>query len=119
MWNVKVQLGFVGRIVVVRNVEERWGEKLVTRIEQRFAQAIPNAAGSSKSNIYYCREILSVVQRCFSNFPLQLVEYLKSFEHHCLIMEVSVTHYGVAPFYAADGENAGAVVCCSPYKVRP
>ncbi len=44
------------------------------------------------------------------------MEYLKSFEHHCLIMEVRVTHYGVALFYAADGENAGAVVCCSILK---
>lgn len=46
----------LGRDIVELHAEERWGESVITRLSKDLREAIPNAAGLSKSNIYYCRK---------------------------------------------------------------
>ena len=61
----------LGRDIVELHVEERWGESVITRLSKDLREAIPNAAGlgiASRKSLLLS-EILSVVQRCSSNFP--------------------------------------------------
>ena len=45
----------LGRDIVELHVEERWGESVITQLSKDLREAIPNAAGLSKRNIYYWR----------------------------------------------------------------
>lgn len=79
----------LGRDIVELHVEERWGESVITRLSKDLREAIPNAAGLSKSNIYYCRKFYllykdalklstNLVEKMKRNYSTKLVEYLKS-----------------------------------------
>lgn len=46
----------LGRDIVEMHVEERWGESVIIQLSKDLREAIPNAVGLSKSNIYYCRK---------------------------------------------------------------
>lgn len=79
----------LGRDIVELHVEERWGESVITQLSKDLREAIPNAAGLSKSNIYYCRKFYllykdalklstKLVEKMKRNYSTKLVEYLKS-----------------------------------------
>lgn len=79
----------LGRDIVELHVEERWGESVITQLSKDLREAIPNAAGLSKSNIYYCRKFYllykdalklstNLVEKMKRNYSTKLVEYLKS-----------------------------------------
>ena len=79
----------LGRDIVELHVEERWGESVITRLSKDLREAIPNAAGLSKSNIYYCRKFYllykdalktfhNLVEKMKRNYSTKLVEYLRS-----------------------------------------
>ena len=66
---VEISTGFLGRDIVELHVEERWGESVITRLSKDLREAIPNAAGLSKSNIYYCRKFYLLYKDASENFP--------------------------------------------------
>lgn len=79
----------LGRDIVELHVEERWGESVITQLSKDLREAIPNAAGLSKSNIYYCRKFYllykdalklstNLVEKMKRNYSTKLVEYLRS-----------------------------------------
>ena len=59
---------FLGRDIVELHVEERWGESVITRLSKDLREAIPNAAGLSKSNIYYCRKFYLLYKDALKTF---------------------------------------------------
>ena len=59
----------LGRDIVELHVEERWGESVITQLSKDLREAIPNAAGLSKSNIYYCRKFYLLYKDALKNFP--------------------------------------------------
>lgn len=58
----------LGRDIVELHVEERWGESVITQLSKDLREAIPNAAGLSKSNIYYCRKFYLLYKDALKTF---------------------------------------------------
>ena len=46
----------LGRDIVEMNVEQRWGESVITQLSKDLKDEMPDVKGLSKTNIYYCRK---------------------------------------------------------------
>lgn len=46
----------LGRDIVEMNVEQRWGESVITQLSKDLKDEMPDVNGLSKTNIYYCRK---------------------------------------------------------------
>ena len=93
------------------HVEERWGESVITRLSKDLREAIPNAAGLSKSNIYYCRKFYLLYKDALKSFhqlggknETELFHQVGGifevpWRHHCLIMDKVKDDIAKALFY--------------------
>ena len=90
----------LGRNIVEMNVEQRWGESVITQLSKDLREEMPDAEGLSKTNIYYCRkfyqlynpsnEIFHQLEGKFSDAESfhQLGGIFEiPWRHHCLIMD--------------------------------
>ena len=101
----------LGRDIVELHVEERWGESVITRLSKDLREAIPNAAGLSKSNIYYCRKFYLLYKDALQTFhqlggknETELFHQVGGifevpWRHHCLIMDKVKDDIDKALFY--------------------
>lgn len=101
----------LGRDIVELHVEERWGESVITRLSKDLREAIPNAAGLSKSNIYYCRKFYLLYKDALKSFhqlggknETELFHQVGGifevpWRHHCLIMDKVKDDIDKALFY--------------------
>lgn len=101
----------LGRDIVELHVEERWGESVITQLSKDLREAIPNAAGLSKSNIYYCRKFYLLYKDALKTFhqvggknETELFHQVGGifevpWRHHCLIMDKVKDDIDKALFY--------------------
>ena len=101
----------LGRDIVELHVEERWGESVITQLSKDLREAIPNAAGLSKSNIYYCRKFYLLYKDALKSFhqlggknETELFHQVGGifevpWRHHCLIMDKVKDDIAKALFY--------------------
>lgn len=81
------------------HVEERWGESVITQLSKDLREAIPNAAGLSKSNIYYCRKFYLLYKDALKTFHQVGGIFEVPWRHHCLIMDKVKDDIDKALFY--------------------
>ena len=89
----------LGRDIVELHVEERWGESVITQLSKDLREAIPNAAGLSKSNIYYCRKFYLLYKDALKTFHQVGGIFEVPWRHHCLIMDKVKDDIDKALFY--------------------
>ena len=89
----------LGRDIVELHVEERWGESVITQLSKDLREAIPNAAGLSKSNIYYCRKFYLLYKDALKTFHQLGGIFEVPWRHHCLIMDKVKDDIDKALFY--------------------
>lgn len=66
----------LGRDIVEMHVEERWGEKVITRLSKDLRLALPGVDGLSRSNIYYCKNFYLLYSKD-SEFVQQVIGQLE------------------------------------------
>ncbi len=102
----------LGRDIVEMNVEQRWGESVITQLSKDLRHALPGVQGLSKSNIYYCKKFYllynkeeQLFQQSVGNirsepFFQQLAGIFKiPWGHHCVIMDKAKGNIDKALFY--------------------
>ena len=97
----------LGRDIVELHVEERWGESVITRLSKDLREAIPNAAGLSKSNIYYCRKFYLLYKDALQTFHQLGGIFEVPWRHHCLIMDKAKDDIDKALFYVRQTVENG------------
>ena len=50
----------LGRDIVELQIEQKWGEKVISRLAQDLREALPNVSGLTKRNIYYCKQFYAL-----------------------------------------------------------
>ena len=50
----------LGRDIVELQIEQKWGEKVISRLVQDLREALPNVSGLTKRNIYYCKQFYAL-----------------------------------------------------------
>ena len=102
----------LGRDIVEMNVEQRWGESVITQLSKDLRHVLPGVQGLSKSNIYYCKKFYLLYNKEEQLFQ-QAVGKIGSeasfqqlagiFEipwgHHCVIMDKAKDNIDKALFY--------------------
>ena len=102
----------LGRDIVEMNVEQRWGESVITQLSKDLRHVLPGVQGLSKSNIYYCKKFYLLYNKEEQLFQ-QAVGKIGSetsfqqlagiFEipwgHHCVIMDKAKGNIDKAMFY--------------------
>ena len=110
----------LGRDIVEMNVEQRWGESVITQLSKDLRHALPGVQGLSKSNIYYCKKFYLLYNKEEQLFQ-QLVGKIGSepsfqqlagiFEipwgHHCVIMDKTKGDINKALFYVRQTVENG------------
>lgn len=102
----------LGRDIVEMNVEQRWGESVITQLSKDLKEEMPDVNGLSKTNIYYCRkfyqlynssnEIFHQLEGKFTdaqNFHQLGGIFEIPWRHHCLIMDKVKGDVAKAMFY--------------------
>lgn len=102
----------LGRDIVEMNIEQRWGESVITQLSKDLRVEMPDVQGLSKTNIYYCRKFYQLYKP--SNEIFHHLEGKTSDEeifrqlegifeipwrHHCLIMDKVKGDVAKAMFY--------------------
>lgn len=110
----------LGRDIVEMNVEQRWGESVITRLSKDLREMLPDAEGLSKTNIYYCRKFYQLYNP--SNEIFHQVGGKSSdaeifhqvggifeipWRHHCLIMDKVKGDAAKALFYVRQTVENG------------
>ncbi len=102
----------LGRDIVEMNIEQRWGESVITQLSKDLRKEMPDAQGLSKTNIYYCRKFYQLYNPSNEIFhqlggkishDLNFHQLEGIFEipwrHHCLIMDKVKGDLAKAIFY--------------------
>ena len=50
----------LGRDIVELQIEQKWGEKVISRLAQDLREALPNVSGLTKRYIYYCKQFYAL-----------------------------------------------------------
>ena len=50
----------LGRDIVELQIEQKWGEKVISCLAQDLREALPNVSGLTKRNIYYCKQFYAL-----------------------------------------------------------
>lgn len=110
----------LGRDIVEMNVEQRWGESVITQLGKDLRKEMPDVQGFSKTNIYYCRKFYQLYNP--SNEFFHQVEGKSSdmeffhqvegifeipWRHHCLIMDKVKGDVTKAMFYVRQTIDNG------------
>ena len=102
----------LGRDIVEMNVEQRWGESVITQLSKDLRHVLPGVQGLSKSNIYYCKKFYLLYYKEEQLFQQAVgkIESKASFQqfagifeipwgHHCVIMDKAKGDIDKALFY--------------------
>ena len=102
----------LGRDIVEMNVEQRWGESVITQLSTDLRHALPGVQGLSKSNIYYCKKfylLYSKEEQLFqqavgkigsdTSFQQLAGIFEVPWGHHCVIMDKAKGDMDKALFY--------------------
>lgn len=102
----------LGRDIVEMNVEQRWGESVITQLSKDLKEEMPDVSGLSKTNIYYCRKFYQLYNPSNENFHQLEGEFTNAenfhqlggifeipWRHHCLIMDKVKGDVAKAIFY--------------------
>ena len=102
----------LGRDIVEMNVEERWGESVITQLSKDLKEEMPDVNGLSKTNIYYCRKFYQLYNLSNEIFHQLEGEFTDAqnfhqlggifeipWRHHCLIMDKVKGDVAKAMFY--------------------
>ena len=105
----------LGRDIVELNVEQRWGESVITQLSKDLCRALPDVQGLSKTNIYYCRKFYLLYKGLAESFHQiegknnedeffhQLGGIFEvPWRHHCLIMDKVKGDVNKALFYISQ-----------------
>lgn len=110
----------LGRDIVEMNVEQRWGESVITQLSKDLKKEMPDVQGLSKTNIYYCRKFYQLYNPS-NEFFHQVggkssdAEFFHQLEgifeipwrHHCLIMDKVKGDVAKAIFYVRQTIDNG------------
>lgn len=110
----------LGRDIVEMNVEQRWGESVITQLSKDLREKLPDVQGLSKTNIYYCRKFYQLYNPSndfFHQFEGKTFdeEFFHQLEgifeipwrHHCLIMDKVKGDVAKAIFYVRQTIDNG------------
>lgn len=102
----------LGRDIVEMNVEQRWGESVITQLSKDLRHVLPGVQGLSKSNIYYCKKFYLLYNKEEQLFQqavgkigseASFQQFAGIFEipwgHHCVIMDKAKGNIDKALFY--------------------
>ena len=102
----------LGRDIVEMNVEQRWGESVITQLSKDLKEEMPDVNGLSKTNIYYCRKFYQLYNLSNEIFHQLEGEFTDAqdfhqlggifeipWRHHCLIMDKVKGDVAKAMFY--------------------
>ena len=102
----------LGRDIVEMNVEQRWGESVITQLSKDLKEEMPDVNGLSKTNIYYCRKFYQLYNSSNEIFHQLEGEFTDAqnfhqlggifeipWRHHCLIMDKVKGDVAKAMFY--------------------
>lgn len=102
----------LGRDIVEMNVEQRWGESVITQLSKDLKEEMPDVNGLSKTNIYYCRKFYQLYNPSNEIFHQLEGEFTDAqnfhqlggifeipWRHHCLIMDKVKGDVAKAMFY--------------------
>lgn len=102
----------LGRDIVEMNVEQRWGESVITQLSKDLKDEMPDVNGLSKTNIYYCRKFYQLYNSSNEIFHQLEGEFTDAqnfhqlggifeipWRHHCLIMDKVKGDVAKAMFY--------------------
>ena len=102
----------LGRDIVEMNVEQRWGESVITQLSKDLKEEMPDVNGLSKTNIYYCRKFYQLYNSSNEIFLQLEGEFTDAqkfhqlggifeipWRHHCLIMDKVKGDVAKAMFY--------------------
>ena len=102
----------LGRDIVEMNVEQRWGESVITQLSKDLKEEMPDVNGLSKTNIYYCRKFYQLYNpsnEIFHQFEGEFTDaqnfhqlggiFEIPWRHHCLIMDKVKGDVAKAMFY--------------------
>lgn len=102
----------LGRDIVEMNVEQRWGESVITQLSKDLKDEMPDVNGLSKTNIYYCRKFYQLYNPSNEIFHQLEGEFTDAqyfhqlggifeipWRHHCLIMDKVKGDVAKAMFY--------------------
>lgn len=105
----------LGRDIVEKNVEQRWGESVITQLSKDLRNELPGVQGLSKSNIYYCKKFYLLYRDAAAIFQQPVGknvevevsrQYTGIFEipwgHHCVIMDKVKGDIHRALFYVKE-----------------
>jgi len=59
----------LGRDIVELQIEQKWGEKVISRLVQDLHDALPNVSGLTKRNIYYCKQFYALYAPAIKMLP--------------------------------------------------
>lgn len=110
----------LGKDIVEMNVEERWGENVISQLSKDLKEALPGVEGLSQTNIYYCRKFYLLYKTDIENFPqvggkiempIKQAQFENVFQvpwgHHKVIMDKVKGDAKKALFYVAQTVENG------------
>ena len=59
----------LGRDIVELQIEQKWGEKVISCLAQDLREALPNVSGLTKRNIYYCKQFYALYAPVIKMLP--------------------------------------------------
>ena len=59
----------LGRDIIELQIEQKWGEKVISRLVQDLHDALPNVSGLTKRNIYYCKQFYALYAPAIKMLP--------------------------------------------------
>lgn len=81
------------------NVEQRWGESVITQLSKDLKEEMPDVNGLSKTNIYYCHKFYQLYNPSNEIFHQIGGIFEIPWCHHCLIMDKVKGDVAKAIFY--------------------
>lgn len=89
----------LGRDIVEMNIEQRWGESVITQLSKDLRAEMPDVQGLSKTNIYYCRKFYQLYKPSNEIFHQLEGIFEIPWRYHCLIMDKVKGDVAKAMFY--------------------
>ena len=59
----------LGRDIIELQIEQKWGEKVISCLAQDLREALPNVSGLTKRNIYYCKQFYALYAPAIKMLP--------------------------------------------------
>ena len=59
----------LGRDIVELQIEQKWGEEVISCLAQDLREALPNVSGLTKRNIYYCKQFYALYAPVIKMLP--------------------------------------------------